>query len=233
VKPLTVKDDIQRAYEEAQKALKNYNQSVRGLKNYYPKILEGLKKKYPNSKIQKNWNKTELLEFNSHKDKTAFFISNFFGDEVFASLSLLLSLEVSKIFDYKIFAIPFANKENIGKISSPLRQAVLNFLIENKINLFVIYSQAHPYLDGFYLETPATINVYDKSQQIIDEVVKKNHEIGAFSNKYDKPTYSIITAGTNELISIAREKGIESYRFMISSDIWAGYRAMLVLLNAK
>jgi hypothetical protein len=228
---LTIKDDVLRAYIEAKKALTNYSQAMEEFKNVYDSVLEGLAQKYPNSKMKSKWHGTELLELNPDRSESALLVANFFGDEVFASLALLLCLEVCDIFDFRIFAIPVASKTIREDVDFSFRATLIKFLEMKRIKLLVLFSQAHPYLDGFYIEIPSVVKKFDKSQQIVKEVAEHGHEVGAFSEKFDKPTYSVVSAGADELISIASRKGIESYRLMISQDIFAGYRATLALLE--
>jgi len=196
----------------------------------YGTILKGLQQKYANSKLHSKWHGTELLQFNPDRSVSALLVANFYGDEVFASLALLLCLEVCEIFKFEIFAIPVASKTIRKEVDSLFRQDILKFSEQKKIDLFILFSQGHPYLDGFYIETPSTVNRSEKSDKIIKKVAERGHEVGAFSAKFDEPTYAVISAGANELVSQISEKGIEAYRFVVSQDIWAGYRAALTLL---
>jgi hypothetical protein len=227
---MSIRDAILRSYTEACKALDNYLDATKHFTGVYDSILEGLRQKYNNSMLCDKWHATELLQFNSNRTMSALLVANFYGDEVFASLALLLCLEVCELFKFKLFAIPIASKTVRKRTDSGFKRALIRFSEERRIDLFILLSQGHPYLDGFYVEVPSKGNRSDKSDSIIRQVAK-HHEVGAFSASLDKPTYAIIRAGSDELISKIREKNIEAYRFVISQDIWAGYRAAMVLLD--
>ncbi len=226
-------DSIRRAYESAQKALTNYLQAMEELDKVYNVVLDGLKQKYPDFQMDTDRFGTELLSLNKDRSKSAFLIANFFGDEVFASLSLLLCLEVCHMFDYQIFAVPIASKFHRDVVDASLREAVLQFIETQETDLVILFSQKHPYLDGFYIHVPFANNRIDRSKQILSEVAKCGHEVGAYSVRRDRPFYAIVKADDDELISVLANKGIEAYRFVVSQDIWAGYRAVLTLLKPK
>lgn len=228
---MTIRDDILRSYAEAQEALTNYLQAMKQFMSVYDSILKGLHRKYPNSKICRKWNGTELLQFNPDCPRSVLLVANFYGDEVFSSLSLLLCLEVCEIFKFKIFAIPVANKTGTRELDLNFRKALLRLAEQKRIDFFIAFSQGHPYLDGFYVEIPSRGNFCDKSITVVREVSDHGHEVGVFADKFGKPTYAILNAGPSELISQMSEKGIEAYRFAVSKDIWAGYRATLALLT--
>jgi hypothetical protein len=219
-----------RSYAEACKALTNYLDATKHFTGDYDSILEGFRQKYNNSMLFDQWHGTDLLQFNCDRDRSALLVANFYGDEVFASLALLLCLETCGLFRFKLFAIPIASKTVRERTDSGFKRALVRFSEERRIDLFILFSQGHPYLDGFYVEIPSKGNQSDKSDSIIRQVAK-HHEVGAFSASFGKPTYVITRAGSDELISKISEKNIEAYRFMISQDIWAGYRAALALLD--
>lgn len=226
-------NSIRRAYLSAQKAFTNYRQAMKELDKVYNEVLFELKQRYPDVEIDKDQFGTELVKLNQDRSKSAFLIANFYGDEVYGSLSLLLCLEVGHMFDYRIFAIPIASKVRREKIDKSLRQAVLWFVDKKGINLAVLFSQKNPYLDGFHIYVPSADYEFDKSRQILGEVIKHGHEVGAYSLRHDKPSYAILKSHNDDMISIFAKKGIEAYRFVVSQDIWAGYRAVLALLKSK
>ncbi|MDH5746469.1 MAG: hypothetical protein OEZ21_05900 [Candidatus Bathyarchaeota archaeon] len=215
----------------AKRALTNYLQAMEDFDKIYISILADLEKKFPKIEIKSDWLGTELLKFDQDRSKSAFLIANFYGDEVYASLSLLLCLEVCHTFDYNILAVPVTSKVKRQKIDLSFCRDVINFLEKEGVDLLVVFSQKHPYLDGFYVDVPSVDMECDRSRQIIKKVVEHGHEVGAFCSKYDKPTYSIVKAGEDEMISLAARKGIEAYRFVVSQDIWAGYRALITLMK--
>lgn len=228
-----IRDDIRRAYSVAKRALTNYLQAMEDFDKIYISIVKELKKNFPKIEIKSDWLGTELLKFDQNRSKSAFLIANFFGDEVYASLSLLLCLEVCHTFDYDILAVPVASKVKRQKIDLSFCKDIVNFLEKEGVSLLVVFSQKHPYLDGFYVHVPSVDMEHDRSRQIIKEVVKHGHEVGAFCSRYDKPTYSIVRGDKGEMISLVARKGIEAYEFVVSQDIWAGYRAALTLLKEE
>jgi len=224
-------DSIRMAYEAAQKALTDYVQAMKVLTEVYNEVLDRLEERYPEMEVDTNRFGTELLRLNKDRSKSALMIANFYGDEVFASLSLLLCLEVCDMFDYQVFAVPLVSKVCRERVDESLRQRILRFVEVQNIDLVILFSQKHPYLDGFYIHVPSAGNRIDRSKEIISEVIRCGHEVGAYSVRRDRPFHTIVKAGDDELISMLADKGIETYRFVVSKDIWAGYRAALTALN--
>ena len=62
-------------------------------------------------------------------------------------------------------------------------------------------------------------------------MLKTSTKSGPSSAKYDRPTYTVITADKDELISQADRAGIAAYEYSVSNDILAGHQALLKLLN--
>lgn len=226
-----IESDIKQAYSAMNRALTDYIQLTEDFGKIYTRILADLRRKFPEVEIKRDWFGTELLRFEQSQSRYAFLIANFHGDEVFASLSLLLCLEAHRTFDHNILAVPIASKVKRENVDFSFRRRVIDFLERREVSLLVIFSQSHPYLDGFHVYVPSVNMQHDKSRQIIKEVAKHGHEVGAFCSSYDKPKYSVVRAGEDELVSLAAIRGIEAYRFALSQDIWAGYRAMLTLMK--
>lgn len=106
----------------------------------------------------------------------------------------------------------------------------MRFLTAKKVKCFVVFSQGHPYLDGFYIKIPHSRNGISEGKKIIEKI-KKHHEVGAFSASHDAPMYDIVISERDELISEADQRGIRSYEFVLSNDILAGYQTLLQLLG--
>lgn len=227
-----IRKDIEKAWHQASKDLDDYIKAKKGFKSDYYNTMKDLLKNNPTIEVQKKILTEPLYILNKTKNKPVLLIANFFGNEVFATLSLLLCLEDNIQLTNKIYAIPLANNQESKTVDQKVKSKIIEYMFANKIPRLVIFSQGHPYLDGFYIKIPASKKGLEKAKEIIEHVTNK-HEVGAFSAKYDKPTYTVITADENELISQADRVSISAYEFFISNDILAGHQALLKLLNTK
>jgi hypothetical protein len=226
-----VSRDIKRALDAANEAMGDYVRKKGGFKRDYPLIIKSLLGTSSDFKVTKDQFSEPVFELNIGKSKSAFLIANFFGNEVYASLSLLFCLENQEKLNHRLFAVPLASKVQTKTVDESFKEQILCFLKKKGVDDFVVFSQGHPYLDGFYIKIPSSKHGIERAQEIIDRV-KKHHEVGAFSARDDKPTYTVVVSENNELISRADQMGIMSFEFVISKDILAGYQALLQLLSS-
>jgi hypothetical protein len=140
---------------------------------------------------------------------------------VHSTLALLSYLQLCMKPSYNIYAMP--------QVEPKPESELLNFVSSKKVELCVVFEQATPYLDGFYLMVPPTLR-RDRSEEIIDFVMTKGHEIGVYSIEEDRPTYPLVHSRERLLKELGLDVG-EVYGFGISDDIWAGVNATAFVLG--
>ena len=177
-----IRKDIEKAWHQASKALEDYIEAKKGFKSDYSTIIKNLLENNPNIEVQKTIFNEPLYILNKTKNDPVFLIANFFGNEVFATLSLLLCLEDNSQFNNRIYAIPLSSTQERKSVDQKIKSKIIKYISANKISCLVIFSQGHPYLDGFYIKIPASKNGLEKAKEIIENV-KNKHEVGAFLSK--------------------------------------------------
>jgi hypothetical protein len=163
----------------------------------------------------------DMIFMNFHSDKNAILAVNATGTELHSTLALLSYLRLSTRPRYNIFALT--------QLNDRLRPKFLEFVSANEAELCVVFQQAVPHLDGFHLMLPEDAGI-DRSNDVLDFVLSKGHEVGAYSVQDDRPTFHIIHSHEKFLNALASVVG-EVYAFAVSDDIWAGVNAAAFVLG--
>jgi hypothetical protein len=165
--------------------------------------------------------KNDVIAMNFLRDKNSILVVRSTGSEVHSTLALLSYLQLCIRPTYNIYAMP--------QVEAKLQSKLLKFVSSKNTELCVVFDQATPHLDGFYLMIPQTARI-DRSKDVLDFVTSKGHEVGIYSLEEDRPTFQL-THSNDGLLNALASVVPEVYGFGVSDDIWAGVNAVAFVLG--
>ncbi len=203
-----------------EKSYDRYRQTRKNLPRLVSRSI-GRLVKTRSAKLKTFVEKDDMVYINSHCDKNAVLVVNATGKELHSTLALLSYLRLSTRPRYNIYALT--------QVDTGLHSKLLEFASMTKAELCVVFEQAVPYLSGFNLMVPRATRT-DRSNDVLDFLSTKGHEVGIYSYEEDRPTFQTLRPESGFLNALASVVG-EVYGFAVSDDIWAGVNATAFVLG--
>jgi len=183
------------------------------------------------------------VDLNHNKNRKALLVGGFFGDDHLSTrylLSLMQKLAYNKDVNFDVSIVPLVGVkeafeyEEKGEMKfeiNPDTKRLILDEIEKGWDMYVQYSPARPYMDGFYIETPEVSEESLRSaNDVVEHLLAMNFEVGLYSFRDDRPTHPVVRDYQKNSILNQASEHCKSLEFFVN-NLESTIEASLYLLK--